>query len=119
MPDPRLGRTAKPSSVDSEKVAQAIEGALDLRTALGVEPEVVEGLRRQARALCEVGKWQKCLEVMLGLAALDDLLPPDLVVMALAYEGLGDAELSAKLIAEAEGLMAAADLLLRTKASAP
>lgn len=58
--------------------------------AIGATEKNVEELRAQARALYEGGKWERCLEVVLGIAALGKLSLMDAVMMPRCYRELGD-----------------------------
>ncbi len=58
--------------------------------AIGATDQNLEELRAQARALYEGGKWERCLEVVLGIAALGKLSLTDALMMPRCYRELGD-----------------------------
>ena len=58
--------------------------------ATGAADQNLEELRAQARALYEGGKWERCLEVVLGIAALGKLSLTDALMMPRCYRELGD-----------------------------
>jgi len=83
---------AKREAVDQGKIDGLVRGDTDLREALSLSDEVITGLRRQAVALAETGKWQACIDVILGLSALGNVHPADPPLLARCYDALGQPE---------------------------
>jgi hypothetical protein len=93
MPIPQLsvhGHKARREDVDLVAVERYTNGEIDLRSALGLTPDLLDSLRRQAHALCKAGKWQACIDVVHALAALGDMDHSDPMLLALCHQALGD-----------------------------
>ncbi len=90
----RLHRGKKGSGgpIDGDRVQAFREGKLSLRRALGVPQETLGELRAQAEAFYTAGKWQQCVDVLMGLWELEELRPIDPVLLSRCFEELGDAE---------------------------
>lgn len=85
------GRVA-PRGVDREAVRAFAQGERTLREALGVEDAAVAALREKAEALFRAGRHGDCVDVLLGLGALDDVAPRDAAMLAESFFALGDPE---------------------------
>lgn len=77
----------------------------DLADGLGLTDEDVDALRKQAFALYETGRWERCRDVVIGLAALGRVHLVDALMLARCYRALGFA-------LEAQACEAHADRLL-------
>jgi hypothetical protein len=93
--------------VDELAVERFIKGECDLVDGLGIDDDVLQGLRRQALALYESGKFERCIKVVLGVVALGSVHPADPVLLARAYEKLGMHEAAAECDRHAERIMSA------------
>jgi hypothetical protein len=91
--------------VDPLKVEKFLAGECDLVEALGIDDEMLDGLRRQALALYQAGKWERCIKVVLGLVALGSVHPADPVLLARSYEKLGMHDAAAQCDLHAERMM--------------
>lgn len=78
------------TKTNKKAVDRLLDGRADLRDALGVQAQQVEDLRRQAIALHEAGKWQACIDVVLGVTALGSVHPLDALLLARCYRVLDD-----------------------------
>lgn len=108
-----IGSEKKQRKVDVKVLTRFFEGKIRLDEALELDSKAAAGLRRQAHALYESGKWQQCIDVILGLAAVGDVDPFDPLLMAGAYTELGNAE-AARLCTEmGEKMLETLDGLLR------
>lgn len=96
------------TKTNKKLVDRLLEGKANLQTALGVDEAQVEKLRRQAIALYEAGKWQACIDVVLGVSALGSVHPLDALLLARSYRALGDAVKALACERHFEGLMAIA-----------
>jgi hypothetical protein len=67
-----------------------IEGRSELSEALALSDETATDLRRQAIALHQAGKFEACIDVVLGLAALGNVHPVDPLLLARCYTAVGD-----------------------------
>ena|SRR5687767_12516765 len=76
--------------VDELRAERFIEGRIDLTEALDLSDDTARDLRRQAIALHQAGKFEACIEVVLGLAALGSVHPVDPLLLARCYTALGD-----------------------------
>lgn len=89
----RLGAGASAhDNVDETTATAYAAGEIDLRTAAGATEEGIAALRRQALAFHAAGRFGPCLDILLGLGALDDVSPFDAGLMAECFDALGDAE---------------------------
>lgn len=75
--------------IDRDAIQAYLVGEGDLADGLSITPEVVDGLRRQALALHTAGKWQRCIDVILGLVALGSIHPADAMMLSDSYRHLG------------------------------
>lgn len=100
------GASAKKDKVDDKAIDRLLSGKSDLATALGVDDEAQKDLRRQAIALCGAGKWQSCIDVVLGVTALGTIHPVDAVLLSRCYRALGDSYSAMMIEREYESLMA-------------
>ena len=87
------GAKGASQTVDRDAVRAFARGETELRAALGVGPEAVAALRRQAGALYAVGRHQACVDVLLGLGVLEPLTAQDVAMMAESFFALGQDEL--------------------------
>ncbi len=99
--------------VDLLKVERFVKGEIDLATGLGIDDDFLQGLRRQALALYQSGKWERCIKVVLGIVALGSVHPADPVLLARSYEKLGMLEAAAECDRHAERMMSALGIELR------
>jgi hypothetical protein len=76
------------TSVDPLRAERFIRGELEIADALGLDG--ADDLRRQAVALYGSGRFDACIEVVLGLAALGNVHPVDPLLLARCYTALGD-----------------------------
>ena len=76
--------------VDEAKAEKFIEGRIDLSDALELSEDFAKDLRRQAIALHQAGKFEACIDVVLGLAALGSVHPVDPLLLARCYTAIGD-----------------------------
>lgn len=74
---------------DEKAMRAFLAGEVDLAEGLGVDRELIEGLRRQAVALFETGKWDRCVQVVLGVVALGSVHPADAIMLSRCYDRLG------------------------------
>ncbi len=84
-----------------------LEGECDLADGLAIGGDAIDGLRRQAVALLKMGKWQRAIDVMLGVSALGSVHPGDALVIERCERGLGNAASAQRARAVAERLMRA------------
>lgn len=94
------GSGKKQRAIDEKAIVKYLRGEVSLAAALKVDGKTTEGLRRQAHALYEAGRWQQCIDVLHGLAAIGDVDALDPLLMAGAYGELGNtkaAELCAQM----------------------
>lgn len=99
------GASAKTDKVDEKAIDRLMRGESDLATALGLDEEAQKDLRRQAIALCGAGKWQACIEVVLGVTALGSIHPVDAVLLSRCYRALGDSFSALMIERQYESLM--------------
>ncbi|MCK6548588.1 CDC27 family protein [Myxococcota bacterium] len=93
--------------VDEKVIDRFFDGDCDLAEALGVSDELIDGMRRQALALYESGKYQNAVQVVLGLVAMGRVHPADPLLLARCYEKLGKLEAAAECNAHGERLLSA------------
>jgi hypothetical protein len=80
-------------TVDRKQVKAYLKGEIGLVEALGLEPNDLAALRRQADALFSAKTWEACLEVLSGLQVLGNVELLDPMIMAECHRQLGhDAE---------------------------
>lgn len=91
--------------VDEKAIDRLLDGKIDLATALGAGAEAQKDMRRQAIALCGAGKWQACVDVVLGVTALGTVHPVDAVLLSRCYRALGDAQSAEYVEREYEALL--------------
>jgi hypothetical protein len=101
------------AAVDDKRIDEFLEGRTTLREAIKVTPEHLADLRAQAHAFYDAAKWERCIDVVLALAALDDIEPFDAVIIARAYTELGDEENAAIWGSSAERMLTDLQLILR------
>lgn len=75
--------------VDHRALENYLEGESDLADGLGLSQEDVDALRHQAFALYETGRWDRCRDVALGLAALGRVHLVDAIMLERCYRELG------------------------------
>lgn len=103
--------SARVRSAAAENLAPLLAGDRSLAEHLGLEAGALGGLRAQAAALYEAGKWERLVGVLHGLISLGDVEPWDAVMLARAYDELGDggsAALAARVAEEMLGALEAA-----------
>jgi hypothetical protein len=83
--DPPSSNAVEPDAVEAYRA-----GEIDLADALAVAPATIRGLRLQAIAFLEAGKWSAARDVALALFALGRIHPIDAFVLAAALAHLGD-----------------------------
>lgn len=76
--------------VDPKAVDAFFSGECDLADGLGVGDELISGLRRQALALYESGRFDRAIKVVLGVVALGRIHPADPLLLARCYDKLGN-----------------------------
>lgn len=84
------GHARARAKTNDKQIDRLTKGTADLSEALGVTDAHLERLRRQAIALHGAGKWQACIEVVLGVSALGSAHPVDALLLARSYRALGD-----------------------------
>jgi hypothetical protein len=84
------GSSKARSKVDAKAVQKLVDGEVDFLEALGASPSTPDDLRRQAIALYGGGKYEACIDVVLGLSALESVHPVDPLLLARCYTKLGD-----------------------------
>lgn len=84
------GHAKARAKTDKKSIDRLAAGDTDLPEALGVTDAQLEALRRQAIALHTAGKWQACIDVVLGVTALGSVHPVDALLLARCYRQLGD-----------------------------
>lgn len=75
--------------VDLHAMEPYLEGEADLSDGLGLAPDLVDNLRRQAHALMCAGHFQRCIDVCLALVAMGNVHPADALMLAQCYRALG------------------------------
>src|SRR5262245_39037840 len=103
------GRSSDRKRHDPEREAAYLRGELSLGRALAIDDETFRAIRRQARALFDANKHERARDVLLGISALGQAHPADLVLLAACYKALGDHETAAQVDAHARELIAAID----------
>ncbi len=103
----RIGKRSGPTGggggdLDAQRVEAYALGRATLAETVGVTPEVLAELRRQARALFDTGRWAPCLEVVSGLVLLGDLDAQSFVLAAECSRRLGAAERAREWLGHAE-----------------
>src|SRR5215470_3687449 len=83
------GSKKKREWIDELAIERFMKGEIDLQKALGVDDQLLLALRRQAFALYQSGKWERCIKIVLGVVALGSVHPADAVLLARSYEQLG------------------------------
>jgi hypothetical protein len=78
--------------VDERRATSFIEGRIELSEALALDEETLQALRRQAIALLQAGKFEACIDVVLGLAGLGTVHPVDALLLARCYTAIGDVQ---------------------------
>lgn len=96
--------------LDRKAVERYLAGQGDLAEGLGVDAEQILALRRQALALSEAGKWQRAIDVVLGLVALGSVHPADPAILSRCYQALGKEEEARACAEHAEALWSALGL---------
>ncbi|MCK6548586.1 hypothetical protein L6R52_22250 [Myxococcota bacterium] len=104
----------KARAIDEKVIAKYLRGEASLLDALKVDEKSTSALRRQAHALYEAGKWQQCIDVLLGLAAIGDVDAFDPLLLAGAYTELGDADAAEKCMKAGERMLQKLSDLLGT-----
>ncbi len=79
----------KRSQVNKKTLDQFFQGKLDLPEALGLTENNLEEMRRQAIAFHGAGKYQECVDLVLGISALGSIHPVDAKLLSLCYAELG------------------------------
>ncbi len=82
-------RTKKKEKVDPQAAKDFVSGKKSLAEALKVDDEMTGRMRAKARALHESGQWQRAIDVVKGLVALDSAHIEDLLVLADSFRQLG------------------------------
>jgi hypothetical protein len=96
--------------IDPDALETYLAGDVDLRDGLALDPEIVPSLRRQAIAMDGAGKWQRAVDLVLGLSALGSVHPVDPVILARALLALGDPDGARASLSCGERLCRAMDL---------
>jgi hypothetical protein len=104
----RVGLTSSGGKkrVDEKSQRAYLDGDVPLAAGLGVTPAMALDLRRQALALYQMRRWQQCIDVLRGLAALGQVHPADVLMMAGSLEALGKKEQAHVLNVHADRLLA-------------
>jgi hypothetical protein len=89
-----------------------LRGEVALGEALSLDRDACDALRKQAHALYEACRWQQCIDVILGLAAVGDVDPFDPLLLAGAYAELGDHHSASLCTQAAETMLAELVVLL-------
>lgn len=105
--------------VDRKAIEGYLQGQGTLAEGLGLAPENILSLRRQALALLEAGKWQRAIDVVLGLVALGNVHPADPGILARCYTELGQPELARACAEHADALIEALGLGLELSLDEP
>jgi hypothetical protein len=100
-------------AIDEAKVVAYLKGEASLREALGIGDDVLAMLRRQAHALYDAAQWQRCVDVVRGLAELDDVQWTDAFLLVRCFEELGRPDLAAVCRDARDGMMSQIEDVLR------
>ena len=103
----RLTSSGDKKRVDEKSKSAYLDGDVSLAVGLGVTPAMAQDLRRQALALFETRRWQQCIDVLRGLAALGQVHPADILMMAGSLEAIGKKEQAHVLHVHADRMLAA------------
>lgn len=95
------------AKIDRDAMRSFLSGEGDLADGLAIDLGVIDGLRRQALALHDAGKWQRCIDVVLALVAMGSVHPADPFLLARCYRELGMTEAAEQCASHAERLMKA------------
>ena len=98
------GRKSRGGVVE-QRVEAYRRGQSSLRDALGVPEHVLGELRDQAHALFGAGKWQRCIDVLLGLEALGNVKPLDPLMLSRCFDELMDADRASMYAKIADGVL--------------
>ncbi len=91
--------------IDTKAVSDFVAGDLSLKDALGLDDEVVQRMRAQARALHAIGKWDRVVDIIIGVVELGGAQVEDLVLVTEAYAELGDEDAYQRCSLVLEGLL--------------
>lgn len=105
--------------VDRKAVEGYLKGEGTLAEGLGLTPENISSLRRQALALVEAGKWQRAIDVVLGLVAMGNVHPADPAILARCYTELGQPELARTCAEHADAMFDALGLTKEATSNEP
>ena len=86
------GGSRDSGQVDRDAVRAFALGEASLGKALGATPEAVAAMRRQATACFDTGRYGACVDILLGLGAIDDIEVSDVAMLAESFFALGDDE---------------------------
>lgn len=103
--------------VDRKAIEAYLQGQGSLADGLSLTPENILSLRRQALALLEAGKWQRAIDVVLGLVALGNIHPADPAILARCYMELGQTEMARVCGEHADAMIEALGLVNEPTAS--
>ncbi len=110
----RLTSSGDRKRVDEKSKRAYLDGDEPLAHGLGVTPAMALDLRRQALALYQTRRWQQCIDVLRGLAALGQVHPADVLMMAGSLEALGKKEQAHVLHVHADRLLASLGVVPQT-----
>jgi hypothetical protein len=96
--------------LDGVAMRAYLEGEGELSSGLALEPELIDKLRRQALALMATGKWQRCIDVLLALAALGSIHPADPIMLGRCHRELGQLDVAEACADHAERMLHAMGL---------
>lgn len=97
-------RSKEEAPIDGPAVAEFLEGTRSLQAALCVTTEHVAQMKRQAVALFETKRWQRCADVLQGLAQIDEVGLEEVLMLIHCHRELGQMD-EAELCEQARDLM--------------
>jgi hypothetical protein len=90
-------------------IEACLEGKKTLAQSMGITDRTIGELRSQAYVLYRTGKWERCIDVVLGLVSLGSLEPWDPVILSRCYDEIDDSDHSAQCAKIAQVMLADLD----------
>jgi hypothetical protein len=100
-------------------IEACLDGKKTLAQAMGITDRTIAELRAQAYVLYRTGKWERCIDVVLGLVSLGSLEPWDPVILSRCYDEIDDPDHSAICAKIAQVMLSELDAAIRAQEREP
>src|SRR5258708_19072466 len=108
------GSKRKQDDVSWLLIDACMKGRKSLSQALGITDAVRSDLRAQSFAFYRAGKWERCIDVVLGLVSLGNVEPWDPVMLSRCFDEIDDPERASACAKIAEIMLTDLDASMRT-----